>query len=165
MHLSDDAAKEPAVEECRLLVERIVRERNERNRRKLGKELGKWNEDQVLDVLMEMQAETQDPAVLMRLVKLQEGLLSPAASEGGGGKGGVDGGSKSLEEVRAELASMERGFESEEEEEKAEAEPARKRRKGEEVPEKKGGMESQESASKGWAIWEGPWVPKPIGVV
>lgn len=151
--------EEATVDECRVAVERIVKEGNERMSRKWEKELRRWDEDRVLDVLIGVMGETTDAKVLMRLVKLQEGLLSPASSEKSEVK---EEGSKSLDQVRAELASMERDFGSDDEEEGQE-EPKRKHRKGDDVSEAKVAIEEPES--KGWEMWAGPWVPKPIGVV
>jgi ribosomal biogenesis protein LAS1 len=140
----------PEVDECKILVQRLVAEKDERTRQKLEASLGKWGKARVIDTLMELQGAVKDAEALIRIIKLQENMISPSSSAADdeqepGSRG------NSLDEVRAELALMEKDLTSSDHDE-----PSPKLRRVE---------RSRDRNSKGWAMWEGPWVPKPIGVV
>jgi ribosomal biogenesis protein LAS1 len=143
--------EKPEVDECKILVQRLVTEKDERTRRKLEASLSKWGEARVFDTLMELQGMMKDAETLVRIIKLQEKMMSPSSSAVADNEQEAESRGNSLDEVRAEIALMERDLSSSDHDE-----PSSKRRKTE---------PSREENSKGWALWEGPWVPKPIGVV
>lgn len=150
VHLNEQK-EELEIDECEALVHKLATEKDERVQKKLEAALGKWDEDRVLNTLVEAQGSTRDPGTLMRLVKLQEKIM-----------GGDDGfmveewqndGSRnsSLDEVRAEMASMEKHLLSPDQ---GQASPKRHKKDS-----------AQNDSINGWAMFEGVWAPKPIGVV
>ena len=133
-------------EDLREAVRRVVREGNgERVWERLKG--GRWSEEEVVEVLMDVREEEErDPDVLLRAVRLSRRVLG-----GDGGPGVAESGSRSLEKLRRELTSARETLDREEggDVTRAEMEPVR----------------IADDQAEGWAMWEGPWTPTPIGTV
>ncbi|RKF64051.1 Pre-rRNA-processing protein las1 [Erysiphe neolycopersici] len=103
-----------------------------------------WSDNCLLMALLEIQDSTDDVSILLHVAQLQAVILGvvnsnhtfPAPSK------------TSFNEVHAELESMKHDLCS---------------------PEILMGEDKQDSSSqehnKGWALWDGPWIPKPIGII
>lgn len=146
----------PAVvnNDSKAFVRRVVQEKDETRRRELESNLGSWDEDELLMALLETQWSSKDPVVLLRCVELHKTITGKGVTS----KESTDvpkAGSplSMLEKMRAEMVKMDEDFEEEVEKEK-----------GSSLPKEKEEIDDQNSGN-GWTLWEGPWIPKPIGVV
>jgi ribosomal biogenesis protein LAS1 len=149
VHLAEKK-ETPSVDECELLIQKFALEKDERILEELESSLSKWDDDHVLCALMAAQGPVKDADTLMRLIRLQERIMGRNRNTEGDEYEGLETRGSSLEEVRAEMASMEKDLNSSE---------------GEELDLSHQKSESSPDKNKGWAMWEGPWIPKPIGVV
>jgi ribosomal biogenesis protein LAS1 len=61
---------------CKAFVQRLLRESDEQERVQLEKELGKWSQDEVLDVLMEVQNMESEIQIILKATQLQQRLLA-----------------------------------------------------------------------------------------
>ncbi|POS86564.1 hypothetical protein EPUL_002925 [Erysiphe pulchra] len=102
-----------------------------------------WSDNCLLTALLEIQDSTDDVSILLHVAQLQAMILGvhsyrtfPAPSK------------TSFSEVHAELESMKHDLCSLEMP----------------IGEDKIDSSSQE-LSRGWALWDGPWIPKPIGII
>lgn len=108
-------------------------------------EQGEVAEEKVLGMDMDAQ-EGEDREAILRAVRLsrralgREGNLNPEVEEGGRG---------SIEDIRRELERAKEDL-HEEVDEGGEAEVH---------------IHVTDDGGKGWAMWEGPWIPTPIGTV
>jgi ribosomal biogenesis protein LAS1 len=145
-----EAKHEVENDDCKALVAKYASARNKRGQRMIEILLGKWNEDRIMSALMDAQGKTKDAESIMQLIRLQERIMSgnEAPIED---KQDIQSKNNSLDEVRAEVAAMEKEMRSLEQDG-----PPRKRQKG---------GSTEESNGSGWALWQGPWIPKPIGIV
>jgi ribosomal biogenesis protein LAS1 len=142
----------PAHSDCKAFVRRLVRETDETRQKELETKLSSWDEDELLMALLEMQWSSKDPAILLRCVSLHKKIISKGSTSKASVAESKSGSPMStLEKMRAEMAMMDERLDEAEEEQSAE------RQEEMEVDEPESG--------KGWALWEGPWIPKPIGVV
>jgi ribosomal biogenesis protein LAS1 len=148
VQLSSDT---PEPDNCKAFVRKLVEEKNEETRRKMESNLETWNADQLLDALTEIQGSTKDTEVLLRSLQLHEKIMNVNFdSDGPGIQTHMEPTASSLEEVKVELSRMESELAS-----------------TEDLPQRTGQTvdSAENSRIKGWALWEGPWVPKPIGIV
>jgi len=145
VHLED---KEDAIGDRHFIdqVRKLVAETDENIRTKMTKALGKqWGKDEVLEALMNIQDSTSDTPMLLRISSLQSLFFDdsedvPDTAET----------IKDLEIVKAELDKMEFDLDT------AEASKGIPARTVSNIT---------EDGGKGWEMWDGPWIPKPIGVV
>ena len=109
--------------------------------------LDKWDEDLIVGALVDLSVESFSPEIILRFVELGNRFISKSArSKYNDRPSTLDSTLNNIEDVRVEIARMESELE----------EPS------------KISLDNQnttEMSGKGWALWEGPWVPKPIGVV
>lgn len=142
-----DGEKGPGEEDLRAAVKRVVREGDaERVWERLKG--GVWSEEEVLEVLMDVREEEEerDPEALLRAVRLSRRVL--------GGEGGEEEqSSRSLEEIRRELSTARETLGQDEEEEEEEGDTTMKT------------MQTVDDKTEGWAMWQGPWIPTPIGTI
>ena len=137
--------------DCKSLVRKLVEEHDEAFRQKMELSLSSWDADQILDVLVEVQSETEDATLLLRALHFQNRIMARVA-HGNYNDDNLSAGStvNDIETVREELARMENKLsEMKDDEHDINLLP------------KDMGADS----SEGWVLWEGPWVSKPIGVV
>lgn len=140
-------------ETCTTYVRKIVEECDYEKREKMELNLRKWDERQLTAAVLEIQTTAENSSVLLRALQLQQRLLSddgePSSNER---ELAPDSPVKSLEDMKREMAEMENDLASE-------------------VTDATGGEDVKSTGNvanlsgKGWALWEGPWIPKPIGVV
>lgn len=151
--LTIDATPTPK-SDCKAFIRRIVNESDDTRRSELETKLKEWDEDELLMALLEIQWSSKDSAVLLRCTSLHKKITTGGSTPKSKAKSSEDSSPMSnLEKMRAEMAMMEEGLD----EVDAEASPGE--REGMDVDVDEG------QKGKGWAMWEGPWVPKPIGVV
>ncbi|KAG9237728.1 Las1-like-domain-containing protein [Amylocarpus encephaloides] len=144
------------------LVKRIVREGDTSRRDELQEELlrekatGRWSEDDILLAIASARLGCKDLAILQRGRELQQSLPRDSAP--------LTKGSKRVEEAQGSPMSKQdpmrapmKELEGVLDEEESGAESAMGNI---EMP-----GETPKSTEKGWALWEGDWIPKPIGVV
>jgi ribosomal biogenesis protein LAS1 len=133
-------------------LRRLVEERDDCARLEMEKSLVNWDEDRLLGALIEIQGETDKTEVLLRTLQLHRSIANGIFKVGGKkNKQSVDKQAMDIEAVRAEMTIMEAKLNKEEE--------VGLRGNDSEM------MVDVDSSSKGWTIWAGPWIPKPIGVV
>jgi len=149
VHLTPDTSREDG---CKAFLGRLFKENNDRVKCEIESSLSSWDEDQLLGALIEIQIETDEPEILLRALQIQRSIGSGMIKFGESkertsqDKQGMD-----INLVRDEMSKMEAELN---EDEDVQFVPA-----GLEV------VVDVESNAKGWSRWEGPWVPKPIGVV
>jgi ribosomal biogenesis protein LAS1 len=148
VHLNEEI---PKVSESRAYVEQLVREKDDSIRARMEEFVGNWEQDRLMGVLIEIQGSTDDIAILGRVGRLQRLLVEDNTGRGRSSKKRkLDPPVKDMEEVKAEMEVMRQELEIEDAEPKSQATNT-------EI--------LVNSTSSGWAMWEGPWTPKPIGVV
>lgn len=132
-------------------VKRAVREGSDgRRREELERRLqgGEFGAERVLEALMDAQEEDdgeRDSEVLLRALRLSRRVLGGDKNPEMGEKG-----PRSIEDVRRELTKAKENLDEEiDEEVQGEIEEA----------------QATDEQGKGWAMWEGPWTPIPIGTV
>ncbi len=126
--------------------------------------LRKWNSEQLLEGLMELNdASTTEPSILRQALRLSRAILSgedPSAREPlRDVEPAPEKKIRSLEDIRADIAKAE-AILQQEEDEKVDLHTSEKFEQDEDIEEQDGDHEGT-----GWGMWNGPWVPKPIGVV
>ncbi|KAJ5050581.1 uncharacterized protein L3040_002458 [Drepanopeziza brunnea f. sp. 'multigermtubi'] len=138
-------------EECYVFMQRLFEARATPFYAALEQSLDNWAPEQLLEALWAVDTggaplfsgglgDSWELRIQNRILK-EEGALLVDASPGGEVKA-----VSSIEEVRAEMEMMNRELD---------AEDVRK-------PQEAAGHPAK---GKGWALWEGPWVPKPIGTI
>lgn len=102
-----------------------------------------WSDNNLLTALLEIQDSTNDVSILLCAVKLQAMILGVNSSRN------IPAPNKTtLNEVYAELESMKHDLCS----------PG--------IPMGKDEKDStSQEPTKGWVLWDGPWIPKPIGII
>ncbi|CAG8956593.1 hypothetical protein HYFRA_00011904 [Hymenoscyphus fraxineus] len=147
---NDDGREEAGgVTECREFVKRVVGEENDERRRELHSHLSNWEEDELLMAITEVQWTEKDSKILLRCLELHRNISNRGATSSGTTGQGIK--VENLDKLRQEMASMEQCLEDDQDESRAKHRVEEKA-----VPLEEG---------NGWTMWEGPWVPKPIGLV
>jgi ribosomal biogenesis protein LAS1 len=129
-------------------VRRIVREGDGEDWGAVKGEVRRRGEEGVLRALMDLQQEGEgerDSGLLLRAVRLSRRVMGGDEDEQM-----TERGSRSLEEVRRELDAARERLDQDENQEA---------QRKEIMP-----MQFDEE-TKAWAMWEGPWIPTPIGTV
>lgn len=140
----------PSASESREYVESLVREKDDSIRARMEEFVGNWDQDRLMGVLIEIQGATDDIAILRRAGRLQR-LLDDGYGRGTSAKKQkLNPPLKNFEEVKAEMETMRQALETED---------SRPKLQSAHIP------MTLDSTSSGWTMWEGPWTPKPIGVV
>ncbi|KAL2075660.1 hypothetical protein VTL71DRAFT_603 [Oculimacula yallundae] len=134
-------------EQCDQFMAKLFEERDTMRDEELMERMGKWDEEALLSALWKVDDVGMDKGARMWVIRMEREIR-------GDGKAGskisneyIEPGA-SIEDVRAELQDMETILN--------------------EKPRNIDGeiVWTDESPDcKGWSMWEGPWVPKPIGVV
>jgi ribosomal biogenesis protein LAS1 len=150
VHLTVEDARES---DCKTFLRGLLEEKDDRAKwEMMEKLLGNWDEDQLLGALIEIQGETDETEALLQTIRLHRSIVNGIVKVGEReNKLPMDKRATDIEDVRAEMMRIEAELNKEEElglrEEHMEM------------------LENVGSGSKGWTIWEGPWISKPIGVV
>ncbi len=138
--------------ESRAFVENVISEKDDSIRARLEGLIGNWDQDRLLGVLIEVQDATDNVIILSRATRLQNLIIDGnGGTTRSGKKRKLESLPKDIDELKAEMEMMNHELDNEIDEE-PQSDPSH----GETRP---------DSSSKGWTMWEGPWVPKPIGVV
>lgn len=146
------SVKAPGTDDCKSYILRVLEERNIGIREEMEQTLRNWDEDQVLGALMEIGATTETPEVLLQSLRLSEKVMNRNGQYQSEELTSIsDQRVSNLDEVKAELALMEEEL----------------NHSGEDESQK---MDTTCNTTidlncKGWTMWEGSWVPKPIGIV
>ena len=147
VHLNEEA---PSLGESRAYVEALVRETDDSIRARMEEFVGNWDQDRLMGVLIEIQGATDDITILGRAGRLQR-LLDTGNGHGSSAKKRkLESPVKDMEEINAEMECMRQELETEEARPETQPAPI---------------STTLDSNSHGWTMWEGPWTPKPIGVV
>jgi ribosomal biogenesis protein LAS1 len=137
-------------ENCKACVWKFVEEEDDEKRREMESELWEWDKCLLTAAVLEMQLTAENPSILLQSLRLHQRLLNedgkPDTTET---DLALDAPAKNLEDVKRDMEEMEKDLKSEATD---------------------GGPEEETTGTdslsgKGWELWEGPWVPKPIGVV
>ncbi|KAH7342794.1 Las1-like-domain-containing protein [Rhexocercosporidium sp. MPI-PUGE-AT-0058] len=134
-------------EDCGAFLKRLFEDRGAEGYVGFEEEMGMWDEDVLLQALWKIDMESSDNDARSWVM----GMHRKIAKGQRGNWVDVDGEVEplcSIEEVRAELEEMEKVLDAQEDEMTV------------------GNVWKDPSPEcKGWSMWEGPWVPKPIGMV
>jgi ribosomal biogenesis protein LAS1 len=153
-HLKAEQKMESSISNCKAFLMKMCKEQDLRGRMEMEKLWTKWDDRELLDCLMEISNGTNrhETEIQLRILQLQNIIFNKRAkvrrekTESCSKKQERD-----IEAVRAEMTSMEAELNKEEDVELRMTENDMNIDEG--------------SQGKGWTIWKGPWVPKPIGVV
>ena len=148
VHLTVKASPET---DCKAFVRTLVEEKNHRVRWEMETSLSDWNEDQLQGALIEIQGETNEAEILLRALQLHQTIVNGMVkAKEKQGQPSLGENNTDIEAIRDEMTRMEAELNTEEDfmsQPKDEASVDR------------------EPDGKGWSRWEGPWLPRPIGVV
>jgi len=148
VHLTADSSRD---DDCKTFLSKLVEEKNDRVRWEMESSLSNWDEDQLLSALIEIQNETEVSEILLRAVRLQrsisKGLIKVGEKKE---KPSEDMQGMDIDVVRDEMSKMEAELNSDQ--------------GVQSVPASSEMMVDVDADAKAWSKWEGPWVPKPIGV-
>lgn len=147
--LSDDTLNS---ESCFTYVQRLLREKDSKEDTDLDLKKSRWSRKEVLATLLDLSENAQEPEVLLGSLKIYDSLLNENETldtDGSGKNGETE--AKSMEEIMAEVAKMDEDLE-ESTSNKALEEPIQL-------------ISAAHDGRKGWARWEGPWKPAPIGTI
>ena len=134
-------------EECDVFVRQLFDSRGTDGYRELEEDLGRWDEEILVNALwkvdqagLDKEATAWVSGMLKRILKVE------CVSSGDINKEREP--AESIEAIRAEMEEMETALDNQD-------------------VEMAGDTAWKDGATngKGWAMWEGPWTPKPIGVV
>lgn len=138
--------------DCKTLLSKLVEENNDLARAEMEKMLNNWAEDELLGALIEIQGETEEAEILLRALQLHQNIVDMVIQVGEKkDKSLLVTQDMDIEVVRGEMSRMAAELDKEDD---VESRP----NDSEIIVEVKSG-------AKGWSKWEGPWIPKPIGVV
>jgi ribosomal biogenesis protein LAS1 len=149
VHLTVDNS---ANSDCKAFLKKLVGEKNDRARWEIETSLNNWDDDQLLGALIEIQEETDETEILLRAIRLHRsimnGMIKVAEKKE---KQSLEKQNVDIEAVRDEMSRMESELDKDGDVDS--------------VPKDSKMIVHMESGAKGWSKWEGPWIPKPIGVV
>jgi len=137
---------------CKAFLSKLVEEKNEQARWNMEKTLGNWDEDQLLDALIEIQDETDETQILLRALQIHRSIVNGTIRDGENKEmPSLNMQDMEIVVVRDEMSRVEAELNKKEDVEF--------------------GLNDSEmivdidSGAKGWSKWARPWTPKPIGVV
>ncbi|KAG4428126.1 hypothetical protein IFR05_016392 [Cadophora sp. M221] len=134
-------------EECDVFLKKLFEERGAEGFTVLEEEMGKWGTDVLLEALWKVDEEGLDKEAREWVIRMQRSIVKRERATSMESDGEVEP-VGSIEDVRAELQEMEKVLDEQDDD-----------MIGEIV------WKDSSPGSKGWAMWEGPWTPKPIGMV
>jgi ribosomal biogenesis protein LAS1 len=147
IHLTIDS---PVNDDCKGFLKKLMEEKSDRARWETS--LSGWEEDRLLGALVEIQGETDETEVLLRALQLHRSIANGMIKvEEKKDKQSLEKRNLDIEEVKNEMSRMEAELDQEDDAESA--------------PKDSEMTVDADSGAKGWPKWEGPWIPKPIGVI
>lgn len=137
VHLAPEAAqRQDLPDDCEVFLRRLIGETDDHLSLRVEQSLSNWPRDHIIAILNEIQDTTQDVTLLLRASQLHSKILEVDVKQLA---------AISVEDVKTELEVMELNLK---------------------IPDiVNDTTESHASHSNGWSLWEGPWIPKPIGMV
>jgi ribosomal biogenesis protein LAS1 len=139
-----------ATDNCTPEIERLLKEKSLFTEEEFQERLKKWNTDQLREALMDISRTTSDTDVLLESMRLnQVYLLGPREQEKESPVEAAE--TRDIDAVKSELARMRDILPDFETGDHHEANSA--------------SDEEENTETRGWALWEGSWTPKPIGTV
>lgn len=149
IHLKEDVS---TISESKTYVQKLVREKDDSIRAKMEDFVSKWDQDRLMGILVEVQGSTDDVVILSRSSRLQDLVVDGINGVGTNAKKRkLDQPANDVEGIRAEMERMDHELDNETDNQPRSDAGHRKTQ--------------PDSSGNGWTLWEGPWVPKPIGVV
>ncbi|KAI1776062.1 Las1-domain-containing protein [Hypoxylon cercidicola] len=153
-NLPDDGNNGADDSSCQDLLLRYLREESSQQTKVLHRQLKQWDQVALLQALAEIGESSEEPQVISRSLRLSQAILDGdfSSSSSTWKEPDREPPSKNLDGFRADLDAAEKELETvgtvniaqESVEHRVQARPAQ---------------------AKGWSRYEGPWKPKPIGVV
>lgn len=150
-------------DDCKGFVRRYLQEEEEEDDGGRESRLQSWDRRRLMDAVAEIldEAENADARVLLRASRLQQRLLDSDLLSNTPTPSPTPVITQTLQDLKKEMEDMEMQMEmelqSENENENEGTDAA--------LQDETAGADRLRLGGKGWAAWEGPWVPKPIGVV
>jgi ribosomal biogenesis protein LAS1 len=137
---------------CKAFLSKLVEEKNEQARWNMEKTLSNWDEDQLLDALIEIQGETDETQILLRALQIHRSIVNGTIrDEENKEMPSQDMQDMEIVAVRDEMSRMEAELNKKEDVEFGLNDSEM--------------IVDMDSGAKGWSKWARPWTPKPIGVV
>jgi ribosomal biogenesis protein LAS1 len=133
--------------DCKAYVNRLLKEEDHSRRQEMERSLERWSEEELMRVLMEIEGETEDSTVLLRSLKLTEKFIDGGISDDHNEHASTVT-ITSIAVLKAEMVEMEKDLATLQDEERDSTDST---------------VAATDLGSKGWAMWEGPWIAKPIG--
>ncbi|TAQ90609.1 hypothetical protein B7494_g1074 [Chlorociboria aeruginascens] len=146
VHLSTEA---PEIKECKGYLQKFLVEEDVETRLGMEAHLKDWDEDLLLNTLIEIQDETEDTRILLRSTKLFETILSWDKSSESSGISAPSTPTENIDQVKADLDRIAQDL------------SVSKKETSEDLDMDVANTTAPQA--KGWSRWQGPWIPKPIG--
>jgi ribosomal biogenesis protein LAS1 len=146
-------AEDPAdLEDCNTYLQRLLREKDPETCREMEKNLGRWRQDEILATLLIIDEATEDAQVLLESCTLYKKILGGTEdTEANEEETREDVEMGTVDDIMSELAKMEESLSDSAD--------------GDNLEKIEQTSETDSSQRNGWAMWEGPWKPTPIGTV
>ncbi|KAI8965705.1 Las1-domain-containing protein [Daldinia sp. FL1419] len=151
----DGSAEDKKLNACQSLLLKYLQEDSTTQVKALQKQLKQWDETVLLRNLAEIEDSFEDPKIISRCLRLSQAILDGDFSSSIVKKDVEDvPTTRKLDDIKADMQALSEELE-EEEDIDVDATP-----KTDETP-----VQTPSSQIRGWSRYEGPWKPKPIGVV
>ncbi|KAH9216940.1 Las1-like-domain-containing protein [Leptodontidium sp. 2 PMI_412] len=134
-------------EGCDAFMKKLFVERGAEDNAGLEEEMEKWDTDVLLNALWKVDEEGLDKRTREWVIDMQRRIVKKGRANSVESDGEVEP-VGNIEDIRAELHQMEKVLDEQDDD-----------MIGESV------WMDTSPESKSWAMWEGPWMPKPIGIV
>lgn len=137
-------------EDCKVYLRTLLEEDNDQTRQRMEAHLNRFDDGEVIDALMEIDEAVKDePTLLLRLLQLSRKIMSNHKRVST--EAAMPESAASLDEVRSEMARTLRDLDEDEDEEAQEINSV--------------ANTADDAEGNAWSLWEGPWIPKPIGSI
>ena len=133
-------------------LRKVIEEKNDHARRKMEARLRQWDSTRLLETFAEFDASVGEHELLLGSIRLQEKIMNSSLSSGNSQIGDVQELStiKTLEDATTEMLQMKQMLTELDDTVSLALDSS---------------MSPEESQIKGWSLWQGPWIPKPIGII
>ncbi|KAI1647233.1 Las1-domain-containing protein [Daldinia loculata] len=150
----DGSTGEDKPNACRSLLLRYLGEDSTVQAKTLQKQLKQWDETVLLQNLAEIEDSSEDPKIISRCLRLSQVILDGDFTSSSIVKKDAENvaAAKTLDDVKADIQALDEELEA--------VEGVGSISEAVEMP-----TQMPSSQVRGWSRYEGPWKPKPIGVV
>lgn len=141
----------PKEDDCLSIVRKLVEEEDQRARMRMESSLTLWTSAQLLEAFTVFDATLEDARLLHRSLQLQERvMISRLGLDDSLEQETSEPAIRTLEDAETQLSEMKSLLAN-----------------AESIPNthNESLVTTESQATKGWDVWEGPWVPKPIGMI